>query len=80
MIVALEISLYPLGQDVEKPIDTFLQRVAENKKLTLEPGKMSSIITGELSDIMETLALVMKTIFEENAAVFHLKISNCCPV
>jgi uncharacterized protein YqgV (UPF0045/DUF77 family) len=80
MIVSVEISLYPLSQDFEKPVDTFIQLVSANPNLTLESGKMSSIITGELSEIMETLGKSMEKVFENYPAVFNLKISNCCPV
>lgn len=80
MIVALEISLYPLSDNFEKPVDAFLILLAENKSISLDPGKMSSVITGELSEIMKTLSSAMEKVFEGNAAVFNLKISNCCPV
>lgn len=80
MIVSVEISLYPLGQDSNNAIDVFIHLLADNRNLVVEPGKMSSIITGELSEIMKTLNTSMEKVFEENPAVFNLKISNCCPV
>ncbi|WP_297088902.1 YkoF family thiamine/hydroxymethylpyrimidine-binding protein [uncultured Draconibacterium sp.] len=80
MQVAVEISLYPLSDDFEKPVDTFLSLLANNKTIEVEPGKMSSILTGELSDIMQALALAMEQVFVQSPAVFNLKISNCCPV
>ncbi len=80
MNVAVEISLYPLSDAFEKPIDDFLALLAENNKIHIEPGKMSSILTGELTEIMAALASAMNTIFASGPAVFNLKISNCCPV
>lgn len=80
MIVALEISLYPLSDDFEKPIDTFLSLIAENKNISIEAGKMSSILSGELSEIMSALSSSMEKVFQTSPAVFNLKISNCCPV
>lgn len=80
MQVAVEISLYPLSNDFEKPVDTFLSLLANNQTIEVEPGKMSSIITGELADIMQTLSQAMEQVFAQSPAVFNLKISNCCPV
>lgn len=80
MIVALEISLYPLSDNFEKPVDTFLALLSVNKNISIELGKMSSVITGELSEIMKTLTVSMEKVFTESPAVFNLKISNCCPV
>ncbi len=80
MIVAVEISLYPLSDDFERPVDIFLALLAENKQVKIEPGKMSSVLTGELSEIMAALSYAMEQVFQENPAVFNLKISNCCPV
>ena len=80
MQVAVEISLYPLSDDFEKPIDTFLALLSENKAIEIEYGKMSSILTGELSEIMRALSSSMEKTFENGPAVFNLKISNCCPV
>ena len=80
MQVAVEISLYPLSDDFEKPVDTFLSLLANNPSIEVEPGKMSSIITGELAEIMKALTQAMEKVFAENPAVFNLKISNCCPV
>ena len=79
-MVALEISLYPLSDDFEKPIDTFLALLAKNKNINIEAGKMSSVITGDLSEIMTTLTASIEKVFNESPAVFNLKISNCCPV
>ncbi|WP_347838985.1 YkoF family thiamine/hydroxymethylpyrimidine-binding protein [uncultured Draconibacterium sp.] len=80
MQVAVEISLYPLSDDFEKPVDTFLSLLANNETIEVEPGKMSSILTGELSDIMQALNKAMEQVFVQSPAVFNLKISNCCPV
>jgi len=80
MIVSVEISLYPLSENFEKPIDAFSSLVSVNPNLSIDSGKMSSVITGELSEIMKTLNNSMGVIFDQFPAVFNLKISNCCPV
>jgi len=80
MNVAVEISLYPLSDAFGKPIDDFLALLAKNKKIHMESGKMSSILTGELAEIMAALAHAMNAVFNDGPAVFNLKISNCCPV
>ena len=66
MQVAVEISLYPLSDDFEKPVDTFLSLLANNPSIEVEPGKMSSIITGELAEIMKALTQAMEKVFAEN--------------
>lgn len=80
MNVAVEVSLYPLSDAFEKTVDDFLALLAENNKIHIEPGKMSSILTGEIAEIMDTLSQAMKVVFSDGPAVFNLKISNCCPV
>lgn len=80
MQVAVEISLYPLSDDFEKPVDTFLSLLASNETIEIECGKMSSILTGGLADIMKALSEAMEEVFVQGPAVFNLKISNCCPV
>jgi len=78
MEITVEIGYYPLMDDYEKPIENFLEKLAENKKITLESGTMSSILTGSYEDVMESLNRQLKPFLKEYPSVFTLKISNAC--
>lgn len=78
MEITVEISYYPLMDDYEKPVDSFIEKLAENDKITIEYGTMSSLLTGRYEDVMELLNLQLKPFLEEYPSVFTLKISNAC--
>lgn len=80
MIVTVEISYYPLEKDYNTPILDFIKGLTENPKIKLEPGKMSSLITGEYKEVMEALTESMHVLMQESASIFNIKISNACPV
>ena len=78
MNVTVEVSYYPLVNEFSEPVDAFLQKIRENKKVTLEVGTMSSLITGEFSEIMDLLKNTMKELMIKFPSIFTLKISNSC--
>lgn len=80
MIVTVEISYYPLSDNYNAPISDFIDKLIKNNKIKVDPGKMSSTITGEYSEVMNTLSSAMKDLMESNASVFNIKISNACPL
>ena len=78
MTIDAEISLYPLRNvDLSTPIDLFLARLRESGA-TVEPGAMSSRVTGECAGLFRALA----DAFEQRAAVgdvvLVMKVSNAC--
>lgn len=79
MIVTIEISVYPLTENYSTPVDLFIEMVS-NKGLKVEPGKMSSLITGELSEVMRVLENTMNHLMSIYPCVFNFKISNACPI
>ena len=79
MEITVEIGYYPLMKDYEKAVESFLEELAENKKVTLESGTMSSLLTGSYEDVMELLNRQLKPFLEKYPSVFTLKISNSCP-
>jgi uncharacterized protein YqgV (UPF0045/DUF77 family) len=78
MEITVEIGYYPLMNDYEKPVEKFIERLAENKKITLECGTMSSLLTGQYENVMELLNQILKPYLEKYPSVFTLKISSAC--
>jgi uncharacterized protein YqgV (UPF0045/DUF77 family) len=78
MEITVEIGYYPLMKDYEKPVERFIEKLAGNKKITLESGTMSSLLTGNYDDVMELLNRQLKPFLEKYPSVFTLKISSAC--
>lgn len=79
MNISLEISYYPLSEDYGRAVKSFIG-LLEQTELKVEPGKMSSVITGDYDSVMHELSTSMKALMEQYPSVFTLKISNACPV
>jgi len=78
MKVQAEISLYPLRQnELTKPIQQFIQAL-ENNKLKVEPGPMSTLVTGDSQVVFESVQEAFAEIAEEYEVVMTAKISNAC--
>ena len=78
--VSVEVSYYPLVDEFCEPIDIFIRKIRENKKITLDVGIMSSVITGEFSEIMELLKNTMEELMILFPSIFSFKISNTCTI
>jgi uncharacterized protein YqgV (UPF0045/DUF77 family) len=79
MKVRAEISLYPLRQnELTKPIQQFIH-VLENNKLKVDPGPMSTLVTGDSQVVFESLQQAFEQIAEGYEVVMTAKISNACP-
>jgi uncharacterized protein YqgV (UPF0045/DUF77 family) len=77
MYTTVEISYYPLSHEFIQPVEQFL---AELANLQVEVGTMSSLVSGEYKDIMQTLIPAMEKLMQAYPSVFTLKISNACQV
>jgi uncharacterized protein YqgV (UPF0045/DUF77 family) len=80
MEITVEIGYYPLLDNYEKPVEEFIEKLAENKKITIEYGTMSSLLTGRYEDVMELLNQQLKPCLEKYPSVFTLKISSACKI
>ncbi len=78
MNISIEISYYPLIDGFEKPVDTFIEKLAENKNIIIESGTMSTLLTGPYEEVMEIINKQMKPYLEKYPSVFTLKISSAC--
>ncbi len=79
MTVTVELSYYPLVEDYSKPVKKFIQKIA-SENITVEAGKMSTYLMGEYEEVMRILSNSMNDLMKEYPSVFHIKISNSCPV
>jgi uncharacterized protein YqgV (UPF0045/DUF77 family) len=79
MNVQAEVSLYPLRtQNLGRPIDGFLDGL-HAAGLTVEPGRMSSTVQGDVETVFTTLGNAFRDAAEEHQVVLILKVSNACP-
>jgi uncharacterized protein YqgV (UPF0045/DUF77 family) len=77
MIVAVDISLYPLTEDFIPPIDDVIERLHANASIKVVTNAMSTQVRGEYDDVMAALNREIKTTFEQcPKAVFAIKILN----
>jgi len=79
MIITVEISYYPLTEDYSKPVNCFLEKISKSN-ITVELGKMSTVLIGEYNTIMELLNNSIYALMENYPSVFNIKISNSCPI
>ena len=79
MIIQAEVSLYPLRTDaVGLTVERFLRDLQESG-LPLEPGPMSSRVTGEVADVFSALADAFADVAAHSEGVLVVKASNACP-
>lgn len=77
MRVAVDISLYPLQDDLIPPIVNVIERLKSHDGLYVDTNAMSTQIRGEYDDVMAVLNGEIKTTFESlPKAVFVIKILN----
>jgi|LZCG01.1.fsa_nt_gb uncharacterized protein YqgV (UPF0045/DUF77 family) len=77
MKVTAELSFYALQDDYKTPVDFFLEKL-KGHAFSVEPGTMSTLLTGEYVDIMKTLVPLMEVVFEKYHAIVQVKFSNSC--
>jgi uncharacterized protein YqgV (UPF0045/DUF77 family) len=77
MKVAVDISLYPLQDDLIPPIVDVIERLKSHDDLYVDTNSMSTQIRGEYDDVMRALKGEIGATFEAlPKAVFVLKILN----
>ena len=77
MQVAVDISLYPLAEDVIPPILDVIERLKRHAELDVVSNTMSTQVRGEFDDVMRALNSELKTTFESlPKAVFVIKMLN----
>ena len=77
MQVAVDISLYPLKEDLIPPILDVIDRFKSHDNLDVVTNPMSTQVRGEYDEVMAVLNAELKTTFEaEPKAIFVIKILN----
>ena len=77
MKVAVDISLYPLQEDLIPPIKNVIERLKSHDNLYVDTNSMSTQIRGEYDDVMAVLTTELKTTFERlPKGVFVIKMLN----
>lgn len=79
MIISAEISYYPLTDSFSEPVNELVE-ILEKSELQIEPGKMSTIITGDFHEVFHLLENALSELFQKYPSVFTMKISNSCPL
>jgi uncharacterized protein YqgV (UPF0045/DUF77 family) len=80
MHITAEISLYPLKEDYGPVINRFISELEKEPDITVDPGSMSTLVSGEYEPVMRILSERIRAVFEQEHVVFTLKISNSCGV
>lgn len=74
MNVSVDISMYPLHKDFEKPIIAFIKKLRDSKFHT-EENRLSTQIFGEYIEVMQFVnANIHEVLLQEENCVFALKI------
>jgi uncharacterized protein YqgV (UPF0045/DUF77 family) len=80
MGIAAQVSLYPLRQASLSPaIDEALQ-IFQEHGLSVEPGAMSTLITGDDAVVFAALQEAFRCAAEQGQVVMVVTLSNACPV
>ena len=78
--ISAQVSLYPLRQESLSPaIDEALE-VFRDYGLDVEPGSMSTVITGNDSAVFAALQEALHRAAEQGQVVMTVTLSNACPV
>lgn len=77
MLVAVDISLYPLTEEFLEPIQDVIARLKRHRNVQVITNPMSTQIRGEFDDVMDVLRAEIKISFENlPKAVFAIRILN----
>ena len=77
MNVAVDISLYPLQDDLIPPILDVIERLRSHEDLYVDTNSMSTQIRGEYDVVMAAISAEFRATFEQlPKAVFVMKILN----
>lgn len=77
MKASLEISMYPLDKDYERPILDFIERLNGHPELSVRTNTMSTQVFGDYDVLMAAVTQEMKRSFEqEPSVVMVMKVIN----
>ncbi len=76
MNISIDISYYPLKEEFKKPIKNFIQRLEDNKEITIKRNTISTQVFGDYDIVMKIITKEIKKSFELPHSIFILKIIN----
>jgi uncharacterized protein YqgV (UPF0045/DUF77 family) len=80
MNIAAQVSLYPLGQARLGPAINAVLAIFAEHGLVVEPGAMSSVISGETAALFAALQAAFTHVAAQGQVVMVVTLSNACPV
>jgi uncharacterized protein YqgV (UPF0045/DUF77 family) len=78
--IAAQVSLYPLRQVSLSPAIDEALRIFREHGLNVEPGAMSTLITGDDAATFAALQEAFRRVAEQGQVVMAVTFSNACPV
>ncbi len=76
--IAAQVSLYPLRQPHLSPAIDQVLRIFEQHGLTVEPGAMSTLITGSEMEVFDGLKEAFLWTMSQGETVIVVTLSNAC--
>jgi uncharacterized protein YqgV (UPF0045/DUF77 family) len=80
MHVSAQISLYPLRQDHSSTAIREVQDALKTAGLHVNPGPMSTFVTGEAGALFDALKASFLRAAETGHVVMTVAVSNACPI
>jgi len=80
MFVAAQVSIYPLRQARLSPAIDRAQAALRAHGLTVQPGPMSTVVSGEDDAVFGALANAFREAALEAETLMTVTVSNACPV
>ena len=79
MQVSAQVSLYPLRQESLSPSIEKAWKVFEEKRLNVEKGTMSTLISGEIDKVFDAIKEAFLKSAENGQVSMVVTLSNACP-
>ncbi|MCI4666954.1 MAG: hypothetical protein MRZ79_02255 [Bacteroidia bacterium] len=76
MQATIEISMYPLSEQYRERVLAFLEKIKTYPNTTIETNGISTQVFGDFDVLMQMLQKEIKEVFEEQTAMFVLKIGK----
>jgi len=80
MFVAAQVSIYPLRQTHLSPAIDRAQAALRAHGLDIQPGPMSTTVSGEDDAVFRALMEAFRETAAEAQVVMNVTVSNACPV
>ena len=78
--ISAQVSLYPLRQVKLAPLVDMAIQVFQKAGLSVEPGRMSTVVLGEREAVFAAVEEVFQTAAAQGDVVMQVSYSNACPL